>query len=141
MIAKAERTSKGANPRFLVTSLEGELPELHEKICCARGEMENRIKEQQLGLFSDRASAKRMRMNQLRIGFSAAGYWIMQLLREYGLKGTRMARAQCWSIRVLLLMAAGRIRVTARRVAVSFSDEFAAADVMAQVQANLSGFT
>ncbi len=141
VIAKAEWTLKGANPRFLVTSLEQDPQELYEEIYCARGEMENRIKEQQLGLFSDRASAKRMRMNQLRIWLSAAGYWLMQLLREYGLKGTRLARAQCWSIRVLLLKAAARIRVTARCVAVSFADEFAAADVMAQAQANLSGFT
>ena len=80
-------------------------------------------------------------MNQLRIWFSAAGYWLMQLLREYGLKGTRMARAQCWSIRAHLLKAAARIRLTARRVVFSFWDEFAGADVMVQAQANLSGFT
>ncbi len=114
--------------------------ELYRRICSARGEMESRLQEQLLGLFSDRATARRMRMNQIRIRFSAAGYWLMQLLREQGLKGTRMDRAQCWTIRALLLKGARPHPRRGRRVDLSFLDASSGGDVMVQVRADLSGF-
>jgi hypothetical protein len=104
VIGKAEVLAKGANPRFIVTSLS-KYParRLYEQIYCARGEMENRIKEQQLGLFADRTSSTRMKANQLRLWFSTAAYLLLHQLRQLGLKGTAMARAQCQTIRIKLL--------------------------------------
>ncbi len=95
VIAKAEHLAKGSNPRFIVTSLrKGQLSPAHidERIYCARGEMENRIKEQQLGLFADRTSAETMRANQVRLYFSSFAYMLMHALRRLGLKGTELAK-------------------------------------------------
>ena len=139
VVGKAECTLQGENPRFVVTSLKQVgAQHLYEEVYCARGEMENRLKEQQLGLFSDRVSASKLKVNQLRIWLSAAGYWLFQLFRHYALKGTRMARAQCWTIREKLLKVAARIRVSVRRVYFSLSEEFPAADVFVQAWANLA---
>ena len=105
-MAKAEHSSRGDNPRFVVTSLspeEAAAKELYEEIYCARGDMENRIKEQQLYLFADRTSAHWMRANQIRLYFSSVAYLLMQALRRIGLAGTEMARAQCSTIRIQLL--------------------------------------
>ena len=97
---------KGENPRFVVTNLssrEYEAQELYEKLYCARGEMENRIKEQQLYLFADRTSSATMRANQLRLWFSSLAYVILNELRRVGLRGTEWREATCQSIRLKLL--------------------------------------
>ena len=136
VVAKAEHLAKGPNPRFVVTSLGRAAAgpqRLYEELYCARGDMENRIKEQQLDMFADRTSAATMRANQLRLYFASFAYVLMHGLRRLGLAGTRLARAQCGTLRVKLLKIAARVRVTARRVWLSFSsvhpcrDEFAAA--------------
>jgi hypothetical protein len=94
---------------------------LYEDLYCARGEMENRIKEQQLDLFADRTSTTMMRSNQVRLYFSSIAYCLLQALRELGLVGTKLARAQCSTIRARLLKIGARVRVTARRVWISMA--------------------
>ena len=141
VVAKAEYTLAGANPRFLVTSLEAEqigAAQLYEQTYCARGDMENRIKEQQMGLFSDRTSTGKIKSNQLRLWFSSVAYWLVQLLREVGLKGTMMARAQCWTIRTKLLKIGAQIRVSVRRVAVRMASGCPYQEVFFQACANLA---
>ena len=140
MVAKAEHLEKGANPRFVVTSLSAEKMEaraLYEELYCARGEMENRIKEQQLALFADRTSTEWMRSNQLRLYFSTFAYQLMQGLRRLGLKGTEMEQAQCQTIRLKLLKIGAQIRVTVRRVWFSLAEGYAFAKVFAEVYRNL----
>jgi len=108
-----------ANPRFVVTSLPiaaVEARALYEDRYCARGEMENRIKEQQLMLFADRTSAATMRANQLRLYYSSLAYVLLHALRRLGLVGTDLARAQCQTIRLTLLKIGARLRVTVRNV-------------------------
>ena len=135
VVAKAEWLAKGANPRFVVTSLnrrEAGPRRLYEELYCARGDMENRIKECQLDLFADRTSAATLRANQLRLHFASFAYILMHGLRRLGLPGTRWARAQCGTIRVRWLKVAARVRVTARKLWLSlpsaypYRDEFAA---------------
>ncbi len=116
VVAKAEYLAKGENPRFVVTSLtakQAAAQQLYETIYCARGEMENRIKEQQMGLFADRTSTAEFRSNQIRLYFSSIGYCVLEALRRLGLAGTKMARAQCTTIRLRLLKIGARI--TARK--------------------------
>ena len=122
VIGKAEFLHKGANPRFVVTSLSPErlgARALYEDFYCARGDMENRIKEQQLDLFADRTSAGTMRANQLRLYLSSAAYMLMHALRRLGLKETHLARAQCQTIRLKLLKIGAQIRLTVRNVWIS----------------------
>ncbi len=95
---------------------------LYEDQYCARGDMENRIKEQQLWLFADRTSAATMRANELRLWFSSVAYTLMTALRRLGLKGTQLAKAQCGTIRLKLLKIGAQIRVTVRKVWVSFAE-------------------
>src|SRR5437588_4903730 len=124
VVGKAEYLPKGPNPRFVVTSLsvaERAARELYEEDYCARGDMENRIKEQQLMLFADRTSTAWLRSNQLRLWFSAAAYVLVQALRRLGLVGTRLAQAQCGSIRLWLFKIGALVRVTVRKVWVSLS--------------------
>jgi len=105
VVGKAEYLAKGANPRFVVSSVSSEEKDartLYEDFYCARGDMENRIKEQQLGLFADRTSTGWMRSNQLRLYFSSFAYILMQRLRQLGLNGTELAQAQCDTIRLKL---------------------------------------
>src|SRR5207249_8107273 len=119
VVAKAEHLAKGANPRFVVTSLTSEECEartLYEDRYCGRGEMENRIKEQQLCLFADRTSCHSMRANQLRLWLSSAAYVLLQILRQHGLKETPLAQARCDTIRLKLLKIGAVIRVSVRRV-------------------------
>jgi len=119
VIAKAEHLSKGANPRFIVTNLpEDYAPaqRLYEDIYCARGEMENRIKEQQLDLFADRTSAQKMRANQLRLWFSSLAYVLMSAIRRLALNNTQLAKATCGTIRLKLLKIGAQIRVSVRRI-------------------------
>ncbi len=140
VVGKAEYLAKGENPRFVVTSLTAEqaaAQQLYETIYCARGEMENRIKEQQLGLFADRTSTAEFRSNQIRLYFSSIGYCVLEALRRLGLAGTKMARAQCTTIRLRLLKIGARIRITARKVWISLATGYAWAGVFEQVYANL----
>jgi len=140
VVAKAEHLAKGANPRFVVTSLGPEWMEgrkLYEEFYCARGEMENRIKEQQLALFADRTSTAFLRSNQLRLYFSSIAYCLLQALRRLGLAGTQMAKAQCQTIRVKLLKIGARIRVTARKVWVSMASGCPYAEVFGHAFRNL----
>jgi hypothetical protein len=126
VIAKAEYLDKGENPRFVVTNLPAETwpaQSLYEELYCARGEMENRIKEQ-LTLFAGRVSAETLRANQLRLYFSAAAYVLVQALRRLALEGTELARAQAHTIRLRLLKIGARIRITARKVWVSMASSF-----------------
>ncbi len=110
---------------------------LYEDLYCERGEMENRIKEQQLYLFADRTSTAKMRSNQLRLYFSSVGYVVMQALRRWGLKGTSMEKAQCQTIRLKLLKIGAQIKVTVRKVWVSLSSGYPYADLFVEVFHNL----
>lgn len=124
VIAKAEHLEKGANPRFVVTSLSAEewpAESLYEKLYCARGDMENRIKEQ-LMLFADRTSTSYLHSNQVRLYFSTLAYQLLQALRRLGLRGTEWAQAQCNTIRLKLLKIGAAIRVTVRKVWISLSE-------------------
>jgi hypothetical protein len=139
VIAKAEHLEKGANPRFVVTSLSPrtwEARALYEELYCARGEMENRIKEQ-LSLFADRTSTAFLRSNQVRLYFSSVAYLLMEALRRLGLAGTELARAQADTLRLKLLKIGAQIRVTVRRVWVSLAEGYAYPALFAQVWAQL----
>jgi hypothetical protein len=140
VVGKAEHLSKGANPRFVVTSLsteEWEAAPLYEDLYCARGEMENRIKEQQLALFADRTSTHEMHANQLRLYFSSFAYVLVQSLRRLGLAGTELAKAQCGTIRLKLFKVGARLRVSVRRVWLSFSGSYPFAELFGQVLVRL----
>jgi hypothetical protein len=140
VVGKAEHLAKGANPRFVVTSLgseEWDARALYEDRYCARGEMENRIKEQQLCLFADRTSCHSMRANQLRLWLSSVAYVLLEALRERGLAGTDMARARCDTIRLKLLKIGAVVRVTVRRVWVSLSGSYPYQELFRQVLDNL----
>jgi hypothetical protein len=142
VVGKAEHLAKGSNPRFVVTSLPAgafAAQALYEQEYCGRGEMENRIKEQQLMLFADRTSCATMRANQLRLYFSTVAYVVLRALRAYGLRGTGLAQAQCSTIREKLLKVGAVIRVTVRRVVVALSEAYPLREVFAQVWANLRG--
>src|SRR4051794_11353883 len=119
VIGKAEWTAGAANPRFIVTSLpatEIDARRLYERVYCARGEMENRIKECQLDLFADRTSAATLQANQLRLWFASFAYVLLGALRRIGLAFTQFARASCSSIRRTLLKIGALVRVSVRRI-------------------------
>jgi hypothetical protein len=124
VVAKAEHLLKGANPRFVVTSLPASASDartLYEEIYCARGEVENRIKEQQLDLFADRTSAATMRANQLRLWFASFAYVLLDALRRIGLRHTQFASATCGTIRLKLLKIAAQVRLSVRRIKVAMA--------------------
>jgi hypothetical protein len=136
VIGKAEYMEKGENPRFVVTSLSQErmgAQSLYEDCYCARGEMENRIKEQQLDLFADRTSTETMRANQLRLWFSSVAYTLMHALRMLGLKATEFAQAQCGTIRNKILKIGAQVKISVRRVLVSFASGYPYQEVFEQV--------
>uniref|UniRef100_UPI003AF8985C transposase n=27 Tax=Thiolapillus sp. TaxID=2017437 RepID=UPI003AF8985C len=162
VIGKAEYLPGKANPRFVVTNLstlDADAQHLYEDLYCARGEMEkfignefsrkprrgeaqgcaeqNRIKEQQLGLFADRTSSATLRANQLRLYFSSFAYVLLHGLRRLGLTGTAFAKAQSTTIRLKLLKIGARLRLTARKVWLSFSEAYPYASDIAQILANL----
>jgi len=120
VIGKAEWSHQGPNPRFVVTSLPCKdskaAKRIYREIYCKRGDMENRIKEQQLYLFADRTSSHTMQANQIRLYFSSMAYTLLEALRRFGLAKTELARAQCHTIRLKLLKIGARIKVTARRI-------------------------
>lgn len=127
VVAKAEWTAGGPNPRFLVTSLtpsEYGARTLYEGLYCARGEMENRIKECQLDLFADRTSAATLRANQLRLWFASMAYVLICALRRIGLQHTQFAAATCGTIRLKLLKIGAQLRLSVRRVKVAMASAY-----------------
>jgi hypothetical protein len=139
VVAKAEHLEKGENPRFVVTSLGAEewpAQALYEEQYCARGDMENRIKEQ-LMLFSDRTSTHYLRSNQLRLYCSSIAYVLLQMLRRLGLAGTELAKAQCSTLRLKLLKIGALIRITVRKVWVSLAGGYPYVTLFRQVYEKL----
>jgi hypothetical protein len=124
VIGKAEFSYHGENPRFILTTLEGDPQYLYEKIYCARGDMENRIKEQQLGLFSDRTSAHRWWTNQLRILLAGFAYVLFERMRNTALKGTELAKAQVGTIRLKLLKIGAIMSRNTRSIKFSLSSSY-----------------
>jgi hypothetical protein len=130
VVAKAEWTQGEANPRFVVTSLrrdECTAKYLYEKVYCARGEMENRIKECQLDLYADRTSAATMRANQLRLWFYSMAYVLLCALRRIGLHDTAFAKATCGTIRLKLLKIGALVRISVRRIKIAMASACPAA--------------
>lgn len=138
VIAKAEHTAKGANPRFILTSLEGHEQKIYDDIYCARGEMENRIKEQQLGLFADRTSCQGWWANQFRLLLSSAAYVLMEYMRRTALAGTELARAQVTTIRLKLLKIGTVILRNTRRIRLLFSSAYPHQQLFATMLGRLS---
>ena len=139
VVAKAEHLEKGENPRFVVTSLRAEewpASALYEELYCARGDMENRIKEQ-LMLFADRTSTAYLRSNQLRLYFSSVAYVLLQMLRHFGLQGTELAKAQCATIRLKLLKTGALIRISVRKVWISLAGGYPYVELFRQVHERL----
>jgi hypothetical protein len=139
VVAKAEHIDGKENPRFVVTSLRSEAwaaQALYEELYCARGDMENRIKEQ-FSLFADRVSSETMRANQMRLYLSAMAYILVSGLRRLGLPGTELAEAQVATIRTKLLKIGAQIRVTVRKVWVSMASSYPWQGLYRQVWANL----
>jgi len=140
VIGKAEHLSKGANPRFIVTNLGNDFAsgrELYEEHYCARGDMENRIKEQQLGLFADRTSTELLRGNQLRLYFSSVAYVLISELRRVGLKGTELEKAQVGTIRTKLFKVGAFVKVSFRRIYLAMSSSYPYSDLFGKVASNI----
>ena len=141
VVGKAEHLAKGANPRFVVTSLKRAhvaARKLYEELYCARGDMENRIKECQLDLFADRTSAKTMRANQLRLWFASFAYVLLDALRRRALKHSRLENATCGTIRLKLLKIGARVRVSVRRIVISMASAHPYQNEFALAHARLS---
>jgi hypothetical protein len=139
VVAKAEHIDGKENPRFVVTSLNGggrEARRLYEELYCARGDMENRIKEQ-FSLFADRVSTETIRANQMRLYLSAMAYILVSGLRRLGLKATALEQAQVSTIRTKLLKIGAQIRVTVRKVWISMASSYPWQDLYQQVWTNL----
>jgi len=155
VIGKAEITKGKKNPRFIVTDLTGKEKwikkaenktqfksgqNLYEKFYCARGEAENKIKEQQMDMFADRTSTAYMTSNQLRLWFSTFAYMLVRELRSTGLKGTRLSKATVGTIRLKLMKIAAQVTVSVRRVYVRLASASPNADVFAQAHRNLQNW-
>jgi len=141
VVAKAEWLKKGANPRFVATSLkknETRAAVVYEDVYCPRGEMENRIKETQLYLFGTRASAQTIRANQIRLYFSAVAYTLVQAIRVLALRGTDLADARADTIRAKLFKIGARVEVTVRRVWIAFSAAYPYARTFTSAVTNLA---
>jgi hypothetical protein len=139
VVAKAEHIDGKENPRFVVTSLtsgDWEARKLYEELYCARGDMENRIKEQ-FSLFADRVSTETMRANQMRLYLSAMAYILVSGLRRLGLRATALAEAQVSTIRTRLLKIGAQIRVTVRKVWISMASSYPWQGLYQQVWTNL----
>ena len=143
VIGKAEHLAKGANPRFVVTSLsprEFDARTVYEQEYCARGNMENRIKEQQLCLFADRTSCRTLRANQIRLALSTVAYVLLRALREFGLKGTALEAAQADTIRLKLLKIGAVVRITVRKVWIALSEVYPWQELFHQVYQRLTAW-
>jgi hypothetical protein len=141
VVGKAEVLPQGDNPRFVVTTVSSEHRQaqpLYEDLYCGRGEMENRIKEQQLYLFADRTSCATMRANQTRLWFSSVAYTLLEALRRMGLKGTALAQATCQTIRLKLLKIGAQIQVTVRKIWVRLSQSYPYQALFRQIDENLT---
>ena len=138
VIVKAEHSSKGSNPRFVVTNLTGEVQQLYDDIYCARGDMENRIKEQQLDLLADRTSCHCWWPNQLRLLLSGLAYMLVEGIRRLALAGTELARAQCGSIRLKLLKIGTVVLRNTRRVQLLMSSSYPYKELFFKVATRLS---
>jgi hypothetical protein len=141
VVGKAEFTAGEANPRFVVTSLkrsECNAKYLYEKIYCARGDMENRIKECQLDLYADRTSTATMRANQLRLWFASMAYVLMCAVRRIGLEHTPFAKASCGTIRLKLLKIGALVRISARRIKVAMASSCTVAGTWGTAAARLN---
>jgi hypothetical protein len=140
VIVKAEHTTRGANPRFLVVNVPGDPPWLYEEIYCQRGEeAENRIKEQQLGLFADRTSCHDFLANQFRLMLSSAAYVLVHALRRLALEGTELAKATVGTIRSKLLKIAARVQVSVRRVVFHLATSYPFAELFRHALARVMG--
>jgi Transposase DDE domain group 1 len=142
VIGKAEWTRGEANPRFVITSLKPDrwpARALYEELYCARGEMENRIKECQLDLYADRTSAATMRANQLRLWFASFAYVLLAALRRIGLAHTRLAASTCGTLRLKLLKIGAQVRVSVRRVKVAMASACPYAQEFALAHARIRG--
>jgi hypothetical protein len=137
VIAKLEVSAQGQNPRFIVTNLEGDKQHLYDDHYCARGDMENRIKEQQLGLFADRTSAHDWWANQFRLLLSSLAYVLMEGIRRLGLKGTELAPAQMSTIRLKLLKIGAVILRNTRRIRFLLSSAYPYQTLFFEVAARL----
>ena len=144
VVAKAEHLPKGKNPRFIVTSLTREAveaQELYEKIYCARGDMENRIKECQLDLFADRTSAASLSANQLRLWFASLAYVLVTALRRMALEGTELAQATAGTIRLKLLKLGALVTVSVRRIKIAIASACPLKGLFAQAHRRLCSAT
>lgn len=138
VIVKAEHLQKGDNSRFIVTNLDGEPQELYDRVYCQRGEAENRIKEQQLGLFADRTSCHDFVANQFRVLLSAAAYILMDTLRRQGLADTELANAQVGTIRIKLLKIGARIVCSVRRIVIHLAGGYPFKNLFIRILTRLS---
>jgi hypothetical protein len=141
VVGKGEYLEKGANPRFVVTNLshtEYDARTLYEDIYCARGEMENRIKEQQLELFADRTSTHLLKSNQMRLWLSSVAYVLMNELRRSVLAETEMAQAQCGTIRLKLLKIGAQVQVSVRRLLVRLASSYPYQELFLTIYQKLS---
>jgi len=124
VIMKAEHGRQGSNPRYVVTNLPGDPQKLYDRDYCARGDMENRIKEQQLDMFSDRTSCHHWWLNQLRLLLSSLAYILVESIRRLALKGTELARAQCGTIRLKLLKIGADVVRNTRRMRMHLASSY-----------------
>ena len=138
VIVKAEHLVKGDNTRFIVTNLKGEPKELYDELSCQRGDAENRIKEQQLGLFADRTSCHDFVANQFRVALWAAAYILMDTLRRQGLADTELANAQVGTIRNKLLKIGARVICSVRRIVFHLASGYPFRNIFIRVLARLS---
>jgi hypothetical protein len=138
VIVKAEHTALGANPRYVVTSLSGDPEQLYDELYCARGESENRIKEQQLYLYADRTSCMNWLPNQLRVLLSALAYSLLETIRNTVLAGSRLARARCDTIRLKLLKIGAVVIRNTRRVRLLMSSSYPMQELFLKVSKRLS---
>ena len=137
IIVKAEHTLRGDNPRFIVTNLERDPQKLYEEIYCARGDMENRIKEQQLDLFADRTSCHEWWANHFRLMLSGCAYVLISAIRRTALKGTVLAKAQCGTIRLKLLKIGAIIIRNTRRIKFLLSSSYPYQDLFCKIHHKL----
>ena len=137
VIVKAEHSARGSNPRFVVTNLTGNAQRIYDRLYCARGEMENRIKEQQLGLFADRTSCHTWWANQFRLLLSSLAYTLLETIRRVALHGTALARAQCGTLRLKLLRIGAIVLRNTRRIRLLLSSAYPNRELFCLVAARL----
>jgi DDE family transposase len=137
VITRLEWGEQGCNPRFIVTSLDGDAQVLYDHVYCQRGEAENRIKEAQVGLFATRTSCHHMRSNQLRMLLAALGYVLIERLRALALQGTALASAQVDTLRIKLLKVAAVVTRNTRRIRLYLASNWPSADIFARAVSQL----